>query len=79
MIFREMLNSLTDDEMGMLLLIVNDFVETATPVEANLLVSYQFPNLCRRVKKAQERLSEEGVPVYESMCRKLSIPLDVTI
>jgi hypothetical protein len=79
MIYREMLNSLTEEESGMLLHIINVLVPRATPIELGLMVSYQFPRLCIQVKEARAQVKDEAVPIYESMCRKLSIPLEVTI
>lgn len=79
MIWREMINSLSEDEAGMLLHIVNVFIPRATPIELGLMVSYQFPRLCIQVKEARAQVKDEALPIYESMCKKLNIPLEVTV
>jgi hypothetical protein len=71
MISSEIVNSLTEDELGMVLHVVNEVFPSSVKVSAKTLMSYKKPSLVAKMKAARGEVKEEFLPIYESCCGKL--------
>ena len=68
------LESLSDDETGMLIYILGTLFKTSIiEVEKSFLRFYRKDFLIQKVIAAREHVLPEGLTVYESLCCKLGI------
>lgn len=75
-IWHQDVNSLNEEELACLLYIVNHLFPCGIEITPKLIPSYKFKLLAKHVTNARPSLTEEGLPVYRSMCQKLRIPCE---
>ena len=78
MVTLHQLNSLTDDEIAVVLYIVNCLEPKVLPYELGprLLCSIKHHKLCERVVKSEPFINELGMPILVSLKSKLGISID---
>ncbi len=78
MVTLHQLNSLTDDEIAVVLYIVNCLEPKILPYELGprLLCSIKHHKLCERVVKSEPFINELGMPILVSLKSKLGISID---
>jgi hypothetical protein len=74
MIFRSALETLSEDELAMLLYIVNEFPpKPPCEVGFELLLAYKLKPLQAKVLAAKSRVTPEGADHFRRLCNKLQI------
>jgi len=79
MILLEMINSLNEEESAFLLAALNTFFPSIVEIDLRRVMSYQFPMLARNLISIREKVKDEALPIYHSLCAKLCILLDVDL
>jgi len=74
MILRETIQSLSEEELQMLLVIVNIIFPCGVIIDQNTISSYKFKHLAIHVSNAKSKIKEEYLEIYGRLCDKLKIP-----
>jgi hypothetical protein len=66
---------LTEDELSMLLYMVQNFKPPGFGLEVtvNLIKSYRLDLLRQIVRDNKDKVLDEALPIYESLCKKLGV------
>lgn len=76
MISRNLISSLTDDELNMLLYIVNNIEKThQLVIDESVICCYKLDKAKAKILAAKDKVSEAGKPIFESLCNKFLITL----
>lgn len=74
MIHTDIIKSLSEDELGMLLYIVNKIIPCVSwEIDANILKTYKYDFLAKNIVAARPKIIEEKLNIYQSLCLKLGI------
>ncbi len=73
MIAREVINGLSEDELGMLLHITNNLFPCGLEITPAVLSCYNYRILATHLVKSKEKVKDESLPIFQSLCKKLGI------
>lgn len=72
MLSRNTLKHLTEDELSMVLYILNTYYSSPFfEVDFSILITYKNHIFEERILSVKDKITEEGLPIYNSLCEKL--------
>ena len=76
MIFKYKIESLSDDELSLLLYIINKYDPPSIVVDSTIVTSIRLTKLCKKLNLALSEIKEEYKEVLYSMAEKLGIQVN---